>query len=143
MSGPNYVILNPVNKASFCFISEVIQWRAFGTFPESYWDNDGHDARLMGNHDNYFDASLPNDNREFSDLSPEQTRFAGLDPDPSYEMYANGRQYASLDSYDTRIAPLQTAMDQASGDGDTFAIEEALAGLGRELINRIPKAESF
>lgn len=41
MSGPNYVILKPVNKASFCFISEVIQWRAFGTFPESYWNNDG------------------------------------------------------------------------------------------------------
>jgi hypothetical protein len=99
----NYVILTPVESPRVCYLWEAIQWRAFGSYPNGYWNMDGKEVRDYPEGDDYFSPTIPDDNRDLTYLTERQTAMAGLSPDPSSANAENDTHYFELSHYDQMI----------------------------------------
>lgn len=125
-----FVILRPVEPPRICYLWEAIQWRAFGAYPTAHWDYKGNDWREKPEDPELFNPPIPDDPGDMTYLSEEQTAFAGLPPDPSFEALMNDTETSSVDHYDRMIA----MFEEKKSDFDEEIIE---------LKTRRAEAESF
>lgn len=79
-------LFGPIYTPDICFLWEVIDWRAFGRCPVDSWD-DETPVRESDEARNGFQAIVPGGAWAYS---PDETRYAGLPPDPDWEDFENG-----------------------------------------------------
>ena len=82
-----YTILRPAFPPDFCYLIEVLYWRAFGRFPEEQWSID-EPWRTSGDvRDSYY-APIP----AGLELNDEECAYAGIPKDPTMQNLLNGDQ---------------------------------------------------
>lgn len=112
-----YVILRPVEPPRICFLKEALNWCAFGSYPTGYWDIYGNDSRENPEEPELFYPPIPDHDEGYTYLSEEQTKMAGLPPDPTYVNLMNDcRPFYryELDEINERIADGQRLTPEQS-----------------------------
>jgi hypothetical protein len=88
-------VLQALELAERCFLSEILHWLAFRRLPISEYTLDGEDARFFG------DKSPAS----FDDVVTDtECTLAGLPPNPEYEALLAERWFHDLDFYETMLA---------------------------------------
>jgi hypothetical protein len=100
------VFLQPVNVPERCFLGEVLLWAAFQRVPLSLYDLDGREVRDTTEADEVIAKNI-----EWK-ITDEETKRAGIPPDPDYRALVEDRPSLRPSFYDDLLKHYDPAPDE-------------------------------
>jgi hypothetical protein len=89
--------LQPVNLPERCYLEEVLMWVAFQRLPVAFYSLDGKDVRESDEME--YEPAVAE-----SQLTEDETRRAGIPPDPNWVALLEGNHLLSVAHYDKYLA---------------------------------------
>ena len=114
MSSTSFIVLRKIDPPEECYLSEVLFWRAFGRFPQAWFDLEGKPWRFSTETLDSFSAPIPGDiGPSEGELSEEETLYAGLPHDPRMTAMREHGGYMFPENYDHILAAFEDDQNQA------------------------------